>query len=164
MRTIRTTAVIATVASALAVGGTAFAAYADHSQHDNNVLRLTAETVQDAFVDVGTPSPGPGLGDQIISSDNVFRRGEPVGADGVICTVVKATPDSITRSWIMTIALPGGQITLQGIADGPAGPPTEPLEFELAVTGGTGQYRSARGFAEIIDNPGGVEQIDVYLK
>ena len=103
----------ATFAAALAVGGTALAG----NNHNGNVIRLTAQTVQDAFVDVG--SPGPSLGDQIISSDTVFRRGEAVGTDGVSCTIVKATPDALTCNWAMTVALPGGQLTMQGIADGP---------------------------------------------
>jgi hypothetical protein len=162
MRTITTAAMIAATCAALAIGGSAFAAASDSPGGSHEVLRFTAETEQDAFVDIG--SPGPGLGDQIISSDTVFRRGEQVGTDGVICTIVKASPDSITCDWTMTIALPAGQITLQGIADGPAGPPTEPLTFELAVTGGTGQYRNAHGVASIIDNPGGSEEIEVHLK
>ena len=147
----------ATFAAALAFGGTALAG----NNHDGNVIRLTAQTVQDAFVDAG--SPGPTLGDQIISSDTVFRRGEAVGTDGVVCTIVKATPDALTCNWVMTVALPGGQLTMQGIADGPTGPPTEPLSFELAITGGTGQYRSAAGVAQISDNPGGVEEIELRL-
>ena len=163
VRTIRTAATILTIGAALAVSGSALVANAAPSNTDRNAtLRLTAETEQDAFIDVG--SPGPGLGDQIVSADNVFRHGQPFGTDTVICTVVKASPESITCSWIMTMALPDGQITLQGIADGPAGPPTEALSFELAVTGGTGRYRNAGGVAEIVDGPGGVEEIVLRLK
>ena len=147
----------ATFTAAVAIGSPALAG----NHHDHNVVRLTAQTVQDAFVDIG--SPGPTLGDQIISSDTVFRHGEAVGTDGVICTIVKATPDALTCNWAMTLALPGGQLTMQGIADGPTGPPTEPLSFELAITGGTGQYRSAEGVAQISDNPGGVEEIELHL-
>ena len=147
----------ATFAAALAIGTPALAG----NHHDRNVVRLTAQTVQDEFVDVG--SPGPTLGDQIVSSDLVFRHGEAVGTDGVICTIVKVAPDALTCNWVMTVALPGGQVTMQGIADGPTGPPTKPLSFELAVTGGTGQYRGAEGVARISDNPGGVEEIELRV-
>ncbi len=169
MRSIKATTAIATVGAALTITGSAFAAAETafppgptrQDRHDR-VLRLTAETEQDAFVHVG--APGPTLGDQIVSADAIFRGDEPFGTDGVTCTIEKASPGSLTCNWIMTLALPGGQITLQGIADGPAGPPTEPLTFELAVTGGTGRYRNARGFAAVVDNPGGVEHIELHLK
>jgi hypothetical protein len=49
------------------------------------------------------------------------------------------------------------------MADGPTGQPTEPLAFSLAVTGGTGEFRGASGYADIVDNPGGTEQITVRL-
>jgi hypothetical protein len=80
-----------------------------------------------------------------------------------VCTVVNSTPDALTCQWVMTVSLPDGQLTLQGIADGPTGPPTEPLEYTLAVTGGTGKYRGAGGSADIMDNPGGAEQVTVRL-
>jgi hypothetical protein len=160
MRSI-TAAVITTACLTAALGGSvaADAAFADKS----HVLQLTAETEQFAVVDVGTPGPALGLGDQIVSSDKVFRNGKAVGTDGVVCTVVKATADALTCQWVMTISLPEGQLALQAIADGPTGPPTEPTKVTFAVTGGTGQFRDAHGIADIVDNTGGSEQITVRL-
>ncbi|HET6989144.1 MAG TPA: hypothetical protein VFI00_21130 [Kribbella sp.] len=160
MRSIHTAAAVATAClAATAVGGSLASGSSDGSE----VINLTAQTEQFAVIDVGTPGPALGLGDQIISSDKVFRNGQAVGTDGVTCTVVKATAQSLTCNWVMTIALPEGQLTLQAIADGPTGPPTEPLKTTFAVTGGTGKFRSAHGSADITDNPGGTEQIAVRL-
>lgn len=148
----------ATLLAAIASGSFVAAA---HGQ--TKVIALTAETEQFAVVDVGTPGPVLGLGDQIISSDKVFRKGKQVGTDGVVCTVVKATADSLTCQWAMTISLPEGHLTLQAIADGPTGPPTEPTAVTFAVTGGTGQFRNAHGLAHVIDNAGGSETITLRL-
>ncbi len=63
----------------------------------------------------------------------------------------------------MTISLPEGHLTLQAIADGPTGPPTEPTAVTFAVTGGTGQFRNAHGLAHVIDNAGGSETITLRL-
>jgi hypothetical protein len=160
MRSIHTAAAVAAAClAATAVGGS----LAGGSSDGVEVLNLTAQTEQFAVIDVGTPGPALGLGDQIISSDKVFRNGKAVGTDGVTCTVVKATAQAITCNWVMTIALPDGLLTLQAIADGPTGPPTEPTKVTFAVTGGTGRFRSAHGTADITDNPGGTEQIAVRL-
>jgi hypothetical protein len=160
MRSIHTAAAVAAAClAATAVGGSLVGGSSDGVE----VLDLTAQTEQFAVIDVGTPGPALGLGDQIISSDKVFRDGKAVGTDGVTCTVVKATAQAITCNWVMTIALPDGLLTLQAIADGPTGPPTEPTKVTFAVTGGTGRFRSAHGTADITDNPGGTEQIAVRL-
>jgi len=140
--------------SAMATGGSGW---------NSSVLKLSTETINFAVVDVGAPGPALGQGDQIISADKVFRNGKEIGTDGVVCTVVNSTPDALTCQWVMTMSLPDGQLTLQGIADGPTGPPTEPLAYTLAVTGGTGSYRGAGGSADIVDNPGGAEQVTVRL-
>lgn len=154
----------ATAAVLLAgLGGSAAAAQTADRHLGAQVLQLTAETDQFAVVDVGSPGPALGLGDQIVSSDKVFRKGMLVGTDGVVCTVVKATPQALTCHWVMTISLPEGQLTLQAMAEGPTGPPTEPTALTFAVTGGTGRFDNARGTADIVDNPGGSEQITVRL-
>ncbi|TDO46825.1 hypothetical protein EV643_110208 [Kribbella sp. VKM Ac-2527] len=160
MRSIHTAAAVATaIFAATTVGG----ALAGGSSDGIEVLNLTAQTEQFAVIDVGTPGPVLGLGDQIISSDKVFRNGKAAGTDAVTCTVVKATAQTLTCNWVMTIALPEGLLTLQAMADGPTGPPSEPTKITFAVTGGTGRFRSAHGSADITDNPGGTEQIAVRL-
>ena len=62
-----------------------------------------------------------------------------VGEDGGTCTVTRiASGGAATLHCLGTNSLPGGQISVQGLTA-----PGEP--FELAITGGTGRYRKARG-------------------
>jgi allene oxide cyclase-like protein len=134
-----------------------------HHGHGHVVMRITAVTDQFAVIDVGDPGPAVGLGDQIVSSDHLSRSGSPAGRAGTVLTVVGVGPDTLTTQLVSTLALPEGQVVLQGIGDGPTGPPTEPLSFTLAVTGGTGKYREAGGVAHILDLPGGREEITLEL-
>jgi len=132
-------------------------------QGHERVLHLTTETSQFSVVDVGAQGPALGLGDEIISSDRVFRDGQQVGRSGTELTVVGTSPGTLTTDVLTTIELPEGQLVLQGIVDGPTGPPTTPLTSTLAVTGGTGAFSRATGVAEIIDRPGGTEELAVRL-
>ena len=135
----------------------------DH-QGQTTVLHLTAETDQFAVIDVGASGPALGLGDQLVSSDRITRFGKPAGRGGTVATVVGTRPTALTTQVVTTLDLTDGQIILHGIGDGPTGPPTEPVSFTLAVTGGTGLYHNARGFADIIDRPGGTETITIRLR
>ena len=104
------------------------------------VIRVTAIDVQDTFLDLG--EPGDSLGDQSVFSQDLFRRGEKVGAAGVVCTLVRLEPMvSATVQCLGTAQLPRGQITIQGLLTFTDGPST----FRLAITGGTGRYRTAHG-------------------
>jgi hypothetical protein len=96
-----------------------------------------------AFVDLGTP--GPGIGDRVVFSNPLFdTRGRVIGRDGADCVIVRVDPtEPPERQQIVqctiSIQLADGQITVQGLAQGP--------ENYFAVTGGTGAYRMARGEA-----------------
>jgi hypothetical protein len=158
-----TAALLAAIAGGSFIAAAIGPAFADRQPGPTKVIALTAETEQFAVIDVGTPGPALGLGDQIISSDRLFRKGKPVGTDGVVCTIVKTSAASITCQWTMTLSLPEGQLTLQAIADGPTGPPTEPTALTLAITGGTGAFHNTHGAATIVDNPGGSETITLKL-
>jgi hypothetical protein len=127
------------------------------------VLHIRTETSQFSVVDVGDKGPALGLGDQIISSDRVFRDGQLIGRSGTELTVVGTAPGTLTTDALTTIELPEGQLVLQGIVEGPTGPPTTPLTSTLAVTGGTGAFSRATGVAEIVDRPGGTEELAVRL-
>jgi hypothetical protein len=106
------------------------------------VIRVTAVDVQDTFLDLG--EPGESLGDQSIFSQDLFRQGEKVGTAGVVCTLVRVEPMvSATVQCVATAELPRGQITIQGLLTFTDGPST----FRLAITGGTGRYRTAHGVA-----------------
>jgi hypothetical protein len=125
-------------------------------------LHVRATTRQFALVDPG--HDGPGVGDLLVESDDLTIGGKPSGESGSTCSFVAAVPgSSLTCNSIVTLSLPAGQLTLQGLFTGPFGPPTTPLALSYAVTGGTGAYTAAQGTADVIDNPGGVETYDITL-
>jgi len=104
------------------------------------VIRVTEVTVQDNFVDVG--EQGDSLGDYFVFSGDLFRKGEKVGSDGGTGTIVRLeSMVSATVQFVATAVLPKGQITVQGLTTFTDGPST----FRLAITGGTGKYRTAHG-------------------
>ncbi len=62
------------------------------------------------------------------------------------------------RSRTLTVVLAHGQINLAGlVTDTKQGPGT----FRLAITGGTGRYQSARGYATIV--PSNSPKVTVHI-
>jgi hypothetical protein len=59
---------------------------------------------------------------------------------------------------VATASLPQGQITVQGLIDF-----TDPGPFTLAITGGTGAYRTARGEVEVTEESPEVDRIRFKL-
>ncbi|MEI5007293.1 hypothetical protein ACFWOY_25915 [Streptomyces sp. NPDC058423] len=105
------------------------------------VISLTSTGTGTTMVDNGTP--GPGLGDQIIITAKLFRNGRSYGSEAAVCTRVAPATTHCTG----TFSLPLGQVTWQHLKSTPVGTP--PSDFDVAVTGGTGAYRTARGHAHI---------------
>jgi hypothetical protein len=132
-------AVVALIVAAATAGAMATTAASDDGSHEDegHVIRLTTKQVHQGFVDHG--APGFSTDDQFVFSNDLYSHGEKVGEDGGSCTVTRvANAGATTLHCLGTNSLPGGQISVQGLAA-----PGEP--FELAVTGGTGRYRKARG-------------------
>jgi hypothetical protein len=104
---------------------------------------------QTNFIDVAPT--GPSVGDRLVFSETLFKRGHEVGMSGVDCVIVEATPpyDVVTFQCVATLSLRRGQITLQGLIEvqGEA----DPGPFTVAITGGTGAFRGASGEARIRD-------------
>jgi hypothetical protein len=129
-------------------------AFAGGSRHDNNgdvrTLHVTLQhRGQEAEVDVD-PS-GPSIGDRFIFSGNLVRNGKRVGVGAGDCVLVlfrpgpdpEGEPEAATDQCVATLSLPKGQITAQGLVDR-----TGPVPITLAITGGTGAYRTAHGELE----------------
>ena len=131
--------------AAMAVGGTAYADAPAHSHAANGhakTIRLleASETVKPTFVDTGDPGLSPG--DVAVVRDGVLRENRaPGGTFNQVCTLVKAAGNPFTSEYECTgsLALENGTITMEG--------PFVPAKAEqsAAVTGGTGEYRTARG-------------------
>jgi hypothetical protein len=120
------------------------------------VIDLTTRTVQEAEIDLG--ATGFGLGDRFVFTDDVFRGTENIGTLGGECTAVRLAPyplpagqepTSVSFHCAATLSLPKGQVTFQGLVtfSEQAGP-----SFTIAITGGTGAYRTAHGQATITES------------
>lgn len=116
---------------------------------DPRVIHLVERIADDPTFDDGG-APGPGVGDRLIFSADLFdAEDRKVGRDGADCVVVRidrSQPAPLEQQIVecmVTVELPDGQITFQGLAQG--------TENHFAVTGGTGKYRRARGEAFVDD-------------
>ncbi|MEU2390456.1 hypothetical protein [Streptomyces sp. NPDC007369] len=88
---------------------------------------------------------GPSLGDQDVYSGTALKDGRKIGSGGGSCQVIHVEGTDVTTQCVLTIELERGSVTLQALwTKGP-----EPLD--MAVTGGTGAYRNARGTARFWD-------------
>jgi uncharacterized low-complexity protein len=125
------------VAGAVALAGVARAAASDRS--GNKTLELTGRETQAAqMLAEGF------VGSRFVGADNLFTGTRKVGNGGKSCEVLVPGAGTATFQCLITLTLPHGSLTLQSM-------PTlteEGLDrFESAVTGGTGDYRHARGEA-----------------
>jgi hypothetical protein len=111
------------------------------------VIRLISMTVEEVNLDLG--EAGDSLGDQFVFTDDLFRGGEKVGILGVVCTAVRAEADAFSIQCVGTAELPKGQITVHGLITFSEATEGEP--FEIAITGGTGKYRTAHGVVTVTE-------------
>jgi hypothetical protein len=119
----------------------------DGSSKDREVLRITAKAVQQQFIDEGPA--GFSQGDRFVFANDLYRHGQKVGEDGGACTVTRVDATGIaTFQCLGSNSLPGGHITAQGLTN------SQDTREVLAITGGTGRYKAARGevrFTEVSD-------------
>ena len=130
--------------AAIAVGGTA---YADDSPAAVGTPTARPSACSRPARPSSPPSwtrarPGLSPGDLAVVRDGVLRENRaPAGTFNQVCTLVKAAGNPFTSEYecIGSLALEDGTITMQG--------PFVPAKAEqsAAVTGGTGEYRTARG-------------------
>lgn len=109
---------------------------------------------QDTFLDLGTP--GPSQGDEMILHDLVFTPDghTQVGYDGGSCVFFDVTKPE--ENCTVTFSLPGGTITTQFLN-------SPPPAKTLAVTGGTGTYRNARGQGKLVESGHGTATLSFDL-
>ncbi|MER5711133.1 hypothetical protein AB0B13_35780 [Streptomyces sp. NPDC042898] len=107
----------------------------------------------------------PGVGDHFAFADDLYRTkgGEKVGRDGVSCTVVR-TGDPSDLQCVGTFVLTGGadgriagQTLLSVEADA-----QQPPAFDIAVTGGTGDFKDVRGYIRSTPD-GDYSRLDFHL-
>jgi hypothetical protein len=97
------------------------------------------------------------LGDEIVAHDQLFSRGQHVGDDALSCVIVSVPPDAVLANCTGIFRLPGGTVAFQTTAvPGPA-------PKQLAVTGGTGTYRSVGGDGTLVEFGNGKGKLTLRL-
>lgn len=116
-----------------------------NSQH-SQTIHLTARQTQATLLVLAAPGHGP-AGNQLLTTDDVYRHARKIGHDATICQVMADLGRAGARfQCVATVSLPEGQLTVQGLATLTE---TGSQPFTLAITGGTGAYRTAHGQARI---------------
>ncbi len=128
----------------------------DHAR--TQTLRLNATTVDFAFLDLG--SPGESIGDQFVGTDDVTQNGHAAGEAHLSCTFMRRAGTAATFQCSGVLALHKGQIAAQGV---PVFVDGQLTRFSLAVTGGTGAYRTAHGQLRTVETSPTQRQITVSL-
>jgi hypothetical protein len=109
-------------------------------------ISFTEHPVSDRNFNLGS-AHGIAVGAVELSANNLVQGGKQIGRDGVSCTFTRLSARSADDLCFDVLALTGGQIDLAGLVPStPQGPGT----FQLAVTGGTGRYQDARGYATVV--------------
>ncbi|MFC8918787.1 hypothetical protein ACGF5F_11950 [Streptomyces sp. NPDC047821] len=107
------------------------------------VLELKVRNEQYTAVDHGPA--GPSLGDMDVYSGTAVKDGRDVGRGGGSCQVIHVKGEDVTSQCVITMEVEQGSLTLQSLWT--KGAPS----LDMAVTGGTGVYRNARGIARFWD-------------
>ena len=111
---------------------------------------LTFEVVFSPFSPIAAnnqrdPNSPFALGDELVFHDQLFSHGRRVGDDVGSCVIASITASELAANCSLVIRLPEGNLTGQFVAvQGPA-------PREIAVTGGTGRYRSAGGQGTLVE-------------
>jgi hypothetical protein len=126
---------VAIVGVLAAVGVTVAAATsspAEASKHRVQTIQLIAKQTGSSLLVLAAHGP---VGNQFLSTDDLYRHGRKVGDDATVCQFMADLGQAGGRfQCLATLALPEG-----------GGQPVT-----LAITGGTGAYRTAHGQARII--------------
>ena len=150
---------LAAVLLAVAITALASATGRDSDHRGVEVLKLDFANVSVTEADLGRE--GFSQGDRITLLDTLFEGGERVGELGVDCVVVDLDGQTgATAQCLATATLSGGQITAQGLISFT----DDPIQrFTLAVTGGTGDYRTVGGEVRVEEDAEGKGKIVATL-
>ncbi|MFI9052259.1 hypothetical protein [Streptomyces sp. NPDC053427] len=107
------------------------------------VLELKIQNDQHTATDLGPA--GPSLGDMDVYSGTAITDGRRVGRGGGSCQVVHIDGEELTAQCLITIELERGSLTMQSLWK------SGKSSLDMAITGGTGDFRNARGTARYWD-------------
>jgi hypothetical protein len=142
----------AAAAMVLALAGVAAIAAASQAAEPSTdkVKTLTFDVVFSPFTPIAAnnqrdPNSPFALGDEIVFHDQLFTGGKRVGDDLGSCVIASITSQELAANCSLVIRLQGGNLTGQFVAvQGPA-------PREIALTGGTGRYRTAGGEGTLVE-------------
>jgi len=110
--------------------------------------------------------PPPKVGDSFTFADELFKTkgGEKAGRDGVTCSVVRVSGDAADVNCVGTFVLtggPGGQLAAQALTTFDMSE-QEPGAFDVAGTGGTGDFTNASGYIRVTPD-GDYQRMEFHL-
>ncbi|MDX2296686.1 MULTISPECIES: allene oxide cyclase barrel-like domain-containing protein [Streptomyces] len=107
------------------------------------IIEVAVRNDQYTAVDLGPA--GPSLGDMDVYSGTAVEDGRSIGRGGGQCQVIHLDGEKTTSQCLITMEVEQGSLTLQSVwTKGTA-------SLDMAITGGTGVYRNARGIARFWD-------------
>jgi hypothetical protein len=159
-KTARVLTVGATSVAALLVVGAATASagsdtHDEHGARDHAqevTLRFDVETSPFNYTDLGTP--GPSAADVIVFHDRLLVDGHEVGHEVGSCVVIEPTGLSNCTA---VVTLDGQGTITYAFENAP------PPEKTLAVTGGSGKYRTADGDGSFVEAGNGTGTLVLSL-
>ncbi|MFJ3233995.1 hypothetical protein [Streptomyces sp. NPDC086787] len=100
------------------------------------------------------------VGGQLFSTADLFRDGQPYGHEVTTCVTSSVAPTTHTTLCRGSYLLPDGEITWEHAQRG-----QEVFPYDVAITGGTGEYKKARGFVRIdrTEESGGDYYLNICL-
>ena len=147
-------AAVVVLIDAVAASGTQLspATHSRHDSHHGKAITVIEHATSDTTTDTG--ATGDSVGDVLTFANDVFdaANAQKVGTDQGYCLRVVAGT-SYECTW--TTFLPSGQIVVSG-------PFYDAQDSTLAITGGTGRYRNARGTMDLHSRAGGTEFAFVF--
>ncbi len=121
-------------------------------------ITFLSKTVQEHNVDL-PPTQRFNLGDRFVFSDVLKQNGDKVGVDGGECFLAHRKPFRFECE--ATFRLSGrGQIAAQALFRAA----NEDKPFKISITGGTGEFSTARGYGVISPTQrNNVDRVTLYL-
>ncbi|MEU2166012.1 hypothetical protein QRN89_00040 [Streptomyces chengbuensis] len=119
------------------------------------VFELVGKQTSIADLDLGQTGISPG--DQRVIHEDLYRDGKKVGDHSVICTYTSVDPAAL--QCLGTFSLPEGQFAAQALLHLPA-----PSYVDVGITGGSGDYSTARGFVRTVPAGETERHFTVHLK
>ncbi|MBB5939296.1 dirigent protein [Streptomyces zagrosensis] len=130
---------VAVSLAAAAVGVYALDSADANTPERSHVEVLDLKIQNDQYAATDLDPAGPSLGDMSVYSGTAIRDGRRVGRGGGSCQVVHIDGGKLTTQCLITIEIERGSLTMQSLAVKGAS------SVDMAITGGTGLYRNARG-------------------